>query len=167
MRNDKGKFLSVLTLFVSSTLLVLSWGARAQAQNSRAVVGAAPAVVQRPLYSEYKGVRLGMTVREVRTKLGEPALAAAKENEPDYFVLSETEAVQIGYDAAHNVKVISVDYKNGIGAPEPSAVVGAELETRQNGTLYRIVYYDSLGFWVSYSRTASPVNIVTITIQKK
>jgi hypothetical protein len=26
--------------------------------------------------------------------------------------------------------------------------------------------YESLGFWVSYNRTAGPVIIVTITIQK-
>ena len=64
------------------------------------------------------------------------------------------------------MKVISVDYQNGTGAPEPRAVVGAELETRENGSLYKVVYYDNQGFWVSYSRTAGPVIIVTITIQK-
>ena len=164
MRNDKG-FLVVLMMFVMGALLV-NWGAKAQAQKSHAV-GTAPPVIQQPLYTEYKGVRLGMLAREVRTKLGEPALLALKENEVDYFVFSQSEAAQIGYDAALKVKVISVDYQNGTGAPEPRAVVGAELETRQDGTLYRVVHYDSLGFWVSYSRTASPVNIVTITIQKK
>jgi hypothetical protein len=44
--------------------------------------------------------------------------------------------------------------------------VGSELEIRENGTSYRVVHYDNLGFWVSYSRTAGPVLIVTITIQK-
>lgn len=166
MRNDRGNFLPVLVLFVLSIPLVLGWGAKAQAQKSRAARGTAPALIQQPLYTEYKGVRLGMTEQEVRTKLGEPALAALKESELDYFVFSATEAAQIGYDAARKVKVISVDYQNGTAAPEPRAVVGAELETRENGTLYRIVHYDSLGFWVSYSRTAAPLNIVTITIQK-
>jgi hypothetical protein len=164
MRNEKG-FLPVLIMFVMGTLLV-NCGAKAQAQKSHAV-RTAPAATQQPLYTEYKGVRLGMTAQEVRAKLGVPTLLAMKENETDYFVFSESEAVQIGYDAALKVKVISIDYQNGTGAPEPRAVVGAELETRENGSLYRIVYYDSLGFWVSYSRTAGPVNIVTITIQKK
>jgi hypothetical protein len=163
MRNDKGNFLVVLIMFVMSTLVVLVWGANAQAQKSRAAVNPAPAVIQQPLYTEYKGVRLGMTAEEVRTKLGNPAFM---DKELGYFVLSETETVQIGYDAAGKVKIISVDYLNGTGAPAPRAVVGAELETRENGSLYKVVYYENQGFWVSYSRTAGPVIIVTITIQK-
>jgi hypothetical protein len=162
MRNDKGN-LAVLIMFVMSTLLVLVWGANAQAQKSRAAVNAVPAVTQQPLYTEYKGVRLGMTAEEVRTKLGNPAFM---DKELGYFVFSETETVQIGYDAAGKVKIISVDYLNGTGAPAPRAVVGAELETREDGSLYKVVYYENQGFWVSYSRIAGPVIIVTITIQK-
>jgi len=164
MRNDKG-FLPVLIMLVMSTLLV-NLGIKAQAQKSHAA-STASAVLQQPLYAEYKGVSLGMTAQEVRTKLGEPKLLAVKENEVDYFIFSESEAAQIGYDKAMKVKVISVDYQNGTGAPEPRAVVGGDLQVKENGTLYRITHYDSLGFWVSYSRTASPMNIVTITIQKK
>jgi outer membrane protein assembly factor BamE (lipoprotein component of BamABCDE complex) len=163
MRNDKGKYSPVLIVFVMITLLVLVWGASAQAQKARAAVNAVPAVNQQPLYTEYKGVRLGMTAQEVRTKLGNPAFM---DNELGYFVFSETETVQIGYDAARKVKTISVDYQNGTGAPDYKAVVGAELETKENGSLYKVVYYENQGFWVSYSRTAGPVIIVTITIQK-
>jgi hypothetical protein len=163
MRNDKGNLSAVLVMFVMSTLVVLVWGATAQAQTPRAAVKAAPAVTQQPLYTEYKGVRLGMTAQEVRTKLGNPTFM---DKELGYFVLSETETAQIAYDAAGKVKIISVDYQNGTGAPEPRAVIGAELETRENGTRYKIVYYDSQGFSVSYGRTAGPVIIVSITIQK-
>jgi outer membrane protein assembly factor BamE (lipoprotein component of BamABCDE complex) len=163
MRNDKGNFRSVLIMFVMSTLVVLVWGANAQAQKSRAAVNSAPVVTQQPLYTDYKGVRLGMTAEEVKTKLGNPTFM---DKELGYFVFSETETVQIGYDAAGKVKTISIDYQNGTGAPEPKAVVGAELETRENGSLYKVVYYENHGFWVSYSRTAGPVIIVTITIQK-
>jgi hypothetical protein len=163
MQNDKGNFRSVLIMFVMSTLVVLVWGANAQAQKSRAAVNAAPVVTQQPLYTDYKGVRLGMTAAEVKTKLGNPAFM---DKELGYFVFSETETVQIAYDAAGKVKTISIDYQNGTGAPEPRAVVGAELETRENGSLYKVVYYENQGFWVSYSRTTGPVIIVTITIQK-
>jgi hypothetical protein len=162
MQNDKGNFRSVLIMFVMSTLVVLVWGANAQAQKSRAAVNAAPVVTQQPLYTDYKGVRLGMTAAEVKTKLGNPAFM---DKELGYFVFSETETVQIAYDAAGKVKTISIDYQNGTGAPEPRAVVGAELETRENGSLYKVVYYENQGFWVSYSRTTGPVIIVTITIQ--
>lgn len=163
MRNDKGKLLVVMTMLAMSSLLILAWGPNAQAQKARGAVSAAPTVIQQPLYSEYKGVRLGMTADEVRTKLGNPTFM---DKELGYFVISETETAQIAYDAAGKVKIISVDYQNGTGAPEPRAVVGAELETRENGTRYRVVYYDSHGFSVSYGRTAGPVIIVSITIQK-
>ena len=163
MRNNKGHFLAVLILLVMSTVLGSAWRTNAQGQKSRAAGNAVPAVTQQPLYSEYKGVGLGMTAQEARSKLGNPAFM---DKELGYFVFSETETVQIAYDAAGRVKTISVDYLNGTGAPEPRAVVGAELETRENGSLYKVVYYDSQGFWVSYSRIAGPVVIVTITIQK-
>jgi hypothetical protein len=163
MRKDKGNLLAVLIMFVMSTLLVLVWGANAQAQTARAAVNAAPAVVQQPLYTEYKGLHLGMTAQDVRTKLGEPAF---KDNEMDYYSFSDTETAQIVYDAERKVKMISVDYLNGVGAPDYKAVVGAELEMMPSGSLLRVVRYESQHFWVSYSRTSGPVIIVTVTIQK-
>ena len=44
--------------------------------------------------------------------------------------------------------------------------MGAELDTRPDGSVYKIIRYESLGFWVSYNRTAGPNFIVTVTIQK-
>lgn len=137
--------------------------ANAQAAKSRAAVTGTVAVVQQPLYTNYKGIRLGMTAQEVRSTLGEPALKA---DDQDYFTFSDHETAQIAYDAAHKVTTISVDYAGGVGAPDHKTVVGAELEKQPNGSLYRVVRYESLGFWVSYSRTAGEVMIVTITIQK-
>ena len=165
MRDHKGKFLRGLIMVTICTLL-MGWSVSTQAQKSRTSGTKGVDAVQQPLYSEYKGVRLGMTAQEVRTKLGEPTLAGSTENEPDYFIISETEAAQIGYDAARRVKVISVDYQNGVGAPEPNVIVGAPLETRENGAQFRLVRYESLRFWVSYSRTSGTPVIVTITIQK-
>ncbi len=165
MRNHKGNFLMVLIMCAMGAFL-LAWGVATQAQKSRPSVAKASLAVQQPLYTEYKGVRLGMTAQEVRTKLGEPALPALTDKEPDYFVISETEAAQIGYDASRRVKVISVDYQNGVGAPEPSVVVGAPLETQESGSQFRVVRYERLSLWVSYSRTAGAPVIVTITIQK-
>ena len=163
MRNHKSNFPGVLIMFVMGTLLVLVWSANAQTQRARAVASTAAVVTQQPLYTDYKGVRLGMTAQEARTKLGEPSL---KSDEQDYFVFSDKETAQLGYDVAHKVTVISVDYLSGVGAPDPRAVVGSDLELEPNGSLYKIVHYQSQGFWVSYNRAAGPVVIVTITIQK-
>ena len=81
-------------------------------------------------------------------------------------MLSENETAQICYDAAQKVITISVDYLGGIGAPDYKAVVGGELEQMANGSLYRIVRYESLRFWVSYNRATVPVTSVTVTIQR-
>ena len=40
------------------------------------------------------------------------------------------------------------------------------LITKADGSAYAMIRYASLGFWVSYNRTADPTVIVTITIQK-
>jgi hypothetical protein len=84
----------------------------------------------------------------------------------DLFVLSENETAQIFYDSAQKVVTISVDYLRGIGAPDYKAVVGVELDTTANGSLHKLVRFESLGFWVSYNRTKSPVSNVTVTLQK-
>lgn len=162
MRNDKGKFLTILILLVMSSVLASAWGGSAAAQKPRTAVNA-PVVTQQPLYTEYKGVRLGMTVQDVRTKLGNPGF---KDSEMDYYSFSDTETAQIVYDSERKVKMISVDYLNGTGAPDHKTVVGGELETMPSGALLKTVRYENQGFWVSYGRTAGPVIIVTITIQK-
>jgi hypothetical protein len=153
-------FLSLLIAVVFG--LGLSANADAKAQRVKAAIKA-DAATQQPLYTEYKGVRLGMSAEEARAKLGTPAL---KGSDQDYYVFSENETAQICYDAAQKVVTISVDYLGGIGAPDYKAVVGGELEQMANGSLYRIVRYESLHFWVSYNRAIRPVTSVTVTIQK-
>jgi hypothetical protein len=135
----------------------------AQGQRSRTASNAVTAVSQQPLYSEYRGVRLGMTAEEARARLGKPAL---KDVDQDFYIFSDNESTQIAYDADHRVVTISTDYTEGIGAPDYRAVVGdVNAEQRQNG-LYRIASYPRLGFWVSYNRTVGPMVIVTVTIQR-
>ena len=151
-------------LLVALASLGFSASARAQGQRSRTPMGNTlknAAATQQP-YAAYKDVRIGMTAEETRAKLGQPTL---KGDDQDYYVFSENETAQITYDAAHRVTGISIDYVAGVGAPDPQTVVGVGLETK-NGSAYKLVRYESLGFWVSYNRTAGPVVIVTITIQK-
>lgn len=161
MRNIKRYSFSGLMVVVICGLGLAN--ANAQTAKSRAAASSATAAVQQPLYTNYKGISLGMTAQEVRSTLGAPAMKA---DDQDYFTFSDHETAQIYYDAAHKVTTISVDYAGGVGAPDHKAVVGAELETRPNGSLYRVVRYESQGFWVSYSRTTGELVIVTITIQK-
>lgn len=144
-------------------LLVLATVANGQTQNPTKQTVRAHPQVQQPLYREYRGVRLGMTAAEVRSKLGEPVL---KSNEQDFFVISTTETTQIAYDAFQKVLTISTDYTGGVGAPDYRAVVGeGMLLQRPDGSLFSMVQYKSEGMWVSYHKSAATVPVVTITMQ--
>jgi len=119
--------------------------------------------VQQPLYREYRGVRLGMTAEEARAKLGVPAM---KSDEQDFYVFSANETAQLVY-VEQKVVTISTDYTSGIGAPDYKSVVGEGLLLqRPDGSLFRMVRYDSERFWVSYNKSASEMPVVTITIGK-
>jgi hypothetical protein len=151
-----------ITALVVITLTGLMFATAVQAQKARAAT-TETAVVQQPLYTDFRGAKLGMTPDEVREKLGNPVL---KDAEMDYYVLSDTMIAQVVYDSARKARMISVDYANGAGAPDYRTVVGPELLIRADGSAYAMVRYESRGFWVSYSRTAGTVIVVTITIQK-
>ena len=135
-----------LTYFLLGALLLLFLGMIAKGQQ--------------PLYKEYRGVRLGMTAAETRAKLGEPAM---KSDEQDFYVVSANETVQIAY-IGQKVVTISTDYVGGVGAPDYRSVVGEGLLEKPDGSLFRMVMYDSQRFWVTYNKSASTVPLVTITI---
>jgi hypothetical protein len=151
-----------MTALIVITMSGFIFSASVHAQKARAA-SADASVGQQPLYTDFRGVKLGMTPEEVREKLGTPVL---KDADMDYFAISDSIAAQVAYDDNHKVRTISVDYANGAGAPDYHAVVGSEITTRPDGSLYSMVRYQSRGFWVSYSRTAGTVLVVTITIQK-
>ena len=66
IRKMKPSFLGLIsTLVITMSIGVLA----ANAQTPKAS-NAHP--IQQPLYSDYKGVRLGMAAEEVRAKLGKP-----------------------------------------------------------------------------------------------
>ena len=144
-----------LTYFLLGALLLLFLGMVAKGQSTKA-----HAQVQQPLYREYRGVRLGMTAAETRAKLGEPAM---KSDEQDFYVVSANETAQIAY-IGQKVATISTDYIGGVGAPDYRSVVGEGLLEKPDGSLYRMVMYNSERFWVTYNKSASAVPLVTITI---
>ena len=167
MQLSKYKFRSRSVKFYCVTVycavaLIVPINANAQTQTSKAHITKSHAEAQQPIYREYRGVRLNMTMDEVRAKLG---TAAMKSDELDYFVFSANETAQIAYNAAHKVKVISVDYTAGVGAPDYMTIVGTTLLERTDGSLYRMVEYDAEGFWVSYNKSAGTVPMVSITLQ--
>ncbi len=153
----------LITSLVIVTALFLVGATIAGAQGRGKTKSAQISAPQPPLYSEYRGVRIGMSTTEVRTKLGAPQQPG---DDMDFYVFSEKEMAQIAYDAAHAVKTISVDYIGGVGAPDYKSVVGPDVEVRADGSLYKQMHYDNFGIWVFYNRSASDTPTVTVTIQK-
>jgi hypothetical protein len=154
----------LIFFLIGVLLLVLLIGIVANGQSETLGTRApkAHAQVQQPLYREYRGVRLDMTAADVRAKLGEPSF---KSDEQDFFIISANETAQIAYNAAQRVMTISTDYASGVGAPDYRNVVGEGLLVqRPDGSVFRMVMYDSERFWVSYNKSATTVPVVTITI---
>ena len=140
---------------------------------SLAVAGIAVGHMQRnrsaddeePSFREYRGVQIGWLADDVRKKLGSPA---DKGEEQDFYVFGEKETAQILYDkATHKVTAISVDFMNGAtDVITPQQVFGADIETKPDGSKYKLVRYPKVGYWISYSKTGGATPIVTVTIQK-
>ena len=129
-------------------LLLLGVVASGETKTEAMKVARGHAQIQQPLYREYRGVRLGMTAEEARAKLGVPAM---KSDEQDFYVFSANETAQLVY-AEQKVVTISIDYTGEIGAPDSKSIVGEGLLQRPDGSLFRMMRYDSERFWVSYTR---------------
>ena len=152
-RTDKRRYGPVeLIYFLIGALLLMLLGVLASRANAQ---------IKQPVYREYRGVRIGMTAEQARAKLGEPTL---KSVEQDFYVFSTSETAQIAYDAEQKVVTISTDYAGGIGAPDYKSVVGEGLLQRPDGSVFRMVMYDSERLWVSYNKSSAMVPTVTITI---
>ena len=151
-----------IVFFVIGVILLLLLGAIASGQTKTQAMKVATghSQIQQPLYREYRGVRLGMTAAEARAKLGEPAM---RSDEQDFYVFSTNETAQIVY-SAQKVVTISADYTGGVGAPDYKNVVGEDLLQKPDGSLFKMVVYDSEHVWVSYNKSASVTPVVTITI---
>ena|ERR1700686_865553 len=118
----------------------------------------------RPVFSDFKGVRIGMTADEARKKLGNPR---DKGDDQDFYVFNDTQAVQVFYDRAGAVLAISVDFMSGANAiPSAKDVLGTDADARADGSVYKLTRYPKAGYWVSYSRTAGSSPTTTITMQK-
>ena len=116
-----------------------------------------------PIFEEYRGIKIGMTADEVRSKVD----GIKKGDRQDLLTYSEQESAQIYYDDKGKVTAISIDYfGDKSGAPAPEAVLGTTIEAKPDGSMYQLNRYSEAGYWVSYNRTAGDKPIITITMQK-
>jgi hypothetical protein len=108
-------------------------------------------------------VTLGMSAKDARAKLGKPE---EKGEAMDFFVFSEKERARLYYQDGKVSAIIATYIGKDGGAPPPAAVLGAEIEAKPDGSLYKMVTYPRAGYWVAYSRTPGDSPMVMITMQK-
>jgi hypothetical protein len=118
-----------------------------------------------PVFLDYRGVQIGWMADDVRKKLGAPA---DKGDEQDFFKFGENETCQVLYDkATRKVTAISVDFSSGASsAMTPQQVFGSDIDSKPDGSKYKLVRYPKAGYWVSYYRGGGNSPMITITMQK-
>jgi hypothetical protein len=117
-----------------------------------------------PVFTNYKGITIGMSADEVRQKLDHLKDKGVKQ---DFFVFSNNESAQVFYDKKGMVQAISIDYMgNESNPPTAMAVLGEDPTAKANGAVYKLIRYPAAHYWVSYSRTAGDSPLVTVTMQK-
>jgi len=116
----------------------------------------------KPLYVDYKGVHIGMSVDEARKALGAPK---DKGDAQDFYMFSEKETAQVYYDKG-KVMAVSVNYLGEKNAPVPKVVFGMDVEAKPDGGIYKLIRYPEAGYWVSYNRSSGDDPLVTVTMQR-
>lgn len=128
-----------------------------------------PAVetVSVPVLKNYPQLKVGVSVADVRQKLGKPRIDDA---DGLYYEISDDEIMQIRIDAEKNVRLISVTYSNGHASIPKFADIfaadEAEPAAKPDGSIYHLARYPEAGYWIAYSRTAGEKPSVTVTMQK-
>lgn len=122
------------------------------------------AVAMNASFVDYKGIRIGMDVDQVRRSLDH---LKEKGERQDFFVFSDQESAAIFYDQDGKVTAVSVDYiGQNSNAPSPQAVLGEDIPARPDGSMYKLKRYPEAGYWVAYNRTAGEHPVITVTMQK-
>ncbi|MEP6787212.1 MAG: hypothetical protein ABJB40_02180 [Acidobacteriota bacterium] len=163
MLDRKINILVILLVFTMTVIgLAFTGAAGANSIHISAVPVATPD--DKPLYSGYKGVTIGMKQDEARTKLGMPK---DKTDEQESYVFSDNESAQVYYDAGKVVTAIMITYNGKLDtAPNAKAVFGEDAQAKPDGGIFKMVRYPKAGFWISYNKTAGDDPLIIIAIQK-
>lgn len=178
MRTYSNIFIRSTLLLLPAILLIMAIAVRVNGQTDSRMpaqeevatvvdsTASNPTTANVPVFTEYRGVRIGMKADEVRAKL-EGLKHSPDSADLDFLIFSERESAQIHYDEEGKVTAVSIDYfGNNVNAPTAIAVLGTAIEPRADGSLYQLKRYPEAGYWVSYYRTAGDKPLVTVTMQK-
>ena len=150
----RAQALLVLALLLAAAALSAAQGPAPHAAQDK---------VDEPPFHEYKGVRIGMTADDARKKLGTPTDKGEKQ---DFYALNDNESCEVYYDDAKKVYALKIMYLGGNAIPAPKNVLGIEADSKQDGSLYKMLRFPKAGYWVSYTRTAGDSPMTLVTMQK-
>lgn len=160
-RNNRLAVLVVLVLIIAFAIFIGSTHAQTGSTANRTQANL-PGAPDTPVFNNYRGATIGMSIEQAHQKLGLPTEPGAQQ---DFYFFSETESAQVFYDHAQHVRAISITYL-GAGAPTVQQVLGVNVTPSEDGSLSKLVHYDLAGYWVAYNRSAGPTPVVSITMQQ-
>lgn len=155
-------------LSASVVLIVISFAQSGTSSISAAGLGEIRAMptpeLAKPLFTDYRGVTIGMPAAAAREKLGK---AKDTSDAQDYYVLSEGETVQIVYDDDKTVRAISTTYMGPkVTPPAPKDLFGVDAEVKPDGSINKMVKYPKASIWITYIKTAGDDPMVMVTVSK-
>lgn len=122
--------------------------------------------IDRPVWQGYHDITIGAPTTLVREKLGNPK---SEDAESLFYMISDLETAQFLLDTDGKVKAISVVYDAAHTSPPAfSDVFGKSVvaEPREDGSIFKMVRYEDLGYWISFNRMAGEKAMVIVLMQK-
>lgn len=114
-------------------------------------------------FTSVRDIELGMTVDQVKAKLGKPDV---QDDTGLVFDLGKGDSVQIGLDPEKKVRTIAAIFAaESNAAPSFMDVFGTA--PASDGDVYKLERYPDEGYWVSYSRTITADKPVTVVMIRK
>src|SRR3569833_893371 len=108
--------------------------------------------VMTPVVHSVHDVELGMSIDDVKKKLGKPDV---QDDTGLLFTLDGGDSVQIGLGPDKHVRTVAAIYGAGSkNAPAFKDIFGADAQDPAGDT-YKMERYKDAGYWVSYSRSNS------------
>jgi hypothetical protein len=118
------------------------------------------------LFSEYRGVKIGMSVADARAKIGSSKEKTQSDSQ-DQYIFSDNESALLYYDATKNVNAIMITFQGDVTkAPTAKDVFGDDVAPNAEGTIFKMERYPKAGYWISYTRTRGSDAMVNIAMQK-
>ena len=122
------------------------------------------AQTERPPFSAYRGVSIGIPIENARAILGNPKELIEKQ---DFYLISENESLQIFYEDGKTVTAIMVTFVGVLdNAPSAKDVFAEEVAANEDGSFFKMMRYPKAGFWISYSHAATADKMINIAMQK-